>query len=470
MENKSSFINENFLLQSEFAKLLYHEYAKDLPIIDYHNHLPPGQIAGNHVFSNISEAWLAGDHYKWRAMRALGVDERYITGDATDPEKFDKWAAAVPDTIRNPLYHWTHLELLRYFGIDELLSARNAKAIYRETSERLQQPSHSAVGLLQQQHVESLCTTDEPHDSLEHHTQIAGQAISPKVFPAFRPDKAFAIDTGADYNSYLEVLGEAANREIKNYADLLEVLEGRMDHFHEHGCRLSDHGMEQLYFYKEGTHDSESIFAKVRNGKDISREEIEYFKARILVFLCKNYHKRGWGQQFHLGAIRDNNTRLLASLGPNTGFDSIGDFSQARALSSFLDELDSSDQLAKTIVYNLNPSDNEVFATMMGNFNDGSIRGKMQFGSGWWYLDQKDGMEQQMNTLSNMGILSTFVGMLTDSRSFLSFTRHEYFRRILCNLIGNDVVNGELPQDEKLLGKVVADICYHNASNYFDFN
>jgi len=470
MGNRTSFIDESFLLQSEFAKVLYHDYAKDLPIIDYHNHLPPQEIAENRTFENISQAWLAGDHYKWRAMRTLGIDEKYITGKSSDSEKFEKWAGVVPYTVRNPLYHWTHLELLRYFDINDLLSAENSEEVYRRTSERLQEKTHYAVGLLQQQNVESLCTTDEPHDTLEYHKRITEQGISPMVFPAFRPDRAFAIDTGASFISYLELLGDSENTTIDNYADLLNVLERRMDYFHEQGCRLSDHGLEQMYHYEEGVYDSESIFSKVKKGSLISKEEIQYFKSRFLVFLGKNYHKRGWGQQFHLGAIRDNNKRLLTSLGPNTGFDSIGDFSQARALSGFLNELDSTDQLTKTIVYNLNPSDNEVFATMMGNFNDGTIKGKMQFGSGWWYMDQKDGMERQMNTLSNMGILSTFVGMLTDSRSFLSFTRHEYFRRILCNLIGNDVQNGELPKDEKLLGKIVADICYHNAKNYFDFN
>ncbi|MGF1558779.1 MAG: glucuronate isomerase [Flavobacteriaceae bacterium] len=469
MKNNTSFIDDDFLLQSEFAKLLYHDYAKDLPIIDYHNHLPPKEIAENRNFENISQAWLAGDHYKWRAMRTLGIDEKFITGNASDIEKFRKWADAVPFTIRNPLYHWTHLELLRYFNSHDLLCAENANEFYIETSQQLQETTHSAVGLLQQRKVESLCTTDEPHDTLVHHKNIAEQRIFPKVFPAFRPDKAFAIEENASYISYLELLGNSENRTIQTYADLLDVLERRMDFFQEHGCKISDHGLEQMYHYKEGVHDSESIFTKVRNGGAISTDEIHYFKARFLIFLGKNYHKRGWVQQFHLGALRDNNRRLLTSLGPNTGFDSIGDFSQARALSGFLNELDTTDQLTKTIVYNINPSENEVFATMMGNFNDGSIKGKMQFGSGWWYLDQKDGMERQMNCLSNMGVLSTFVGMLTDSRSFLSFTRHEYFRRILCNLIGNDVQNGELPKDEKLLGKIVANVSYHNAKDYFDF-
>jgi glucuronate isomerase len=465
-----TFINDDFLLQSDFAKTLYHNYAKELPIIDYHNHLPPQEIDKNRVFENISQAWLAGDHYKWRAMRTFGIDERYITGNATDKEKFLKWAETVPYTVRNPLYHWTHLELQRYFGIQELLGPDNAEDIYERTSEMLQQNSHRTLGLLQQQNVESLCTTDESIDSLQYHKNLKQKGISPKVFPTFRPDKTFAIEQGESYIAYMKKLGEASNINIESYKDLLAALENRINYFHEQGGRLADHGLEQLYHFKEGTFNADNLFKKALEGKSISEQETQYFKAQVLLFLGRSYHKKGWVQQFHIGAIRDNNKRLLCKLGPDTGFDSIGDFSQARALSGFLNELDGTDQLAKTIIYNLNPSDNEVIATMVGNFNDGSIRGKVQFGSGWWFLDQKDGMEKQMNTLSNMGLLSCFVGMLTDSRSFLSFPRHEYFRRILCNLIGNDVVNGELPADEKLLGKIVSDISYYNAKNFFDFN
>ncbi|MBC8768334.1 glucuronate isomerase [Arenibacter sp. BSSL-BM3] len=465
-----TFINDDFLLQSDFAKTLYHNYAKELPIIDYHNHLPPQEIDNNRVFENISQAWLAGDHYKWRAMRAFGINERYITGNATDKEKFLKWAETVPYTVRNPLYHWTHLELQRYFGIQELLGPDNAEEIYEKTSAMLQQPSHNTIGLLQQQKVESLCTTDESIDTLQFHKNIKQKGITPKVFPTFRPDKTFAIELGAAYVAYMEKLGEASNINITSFKDLLAALENRINYFHEQGGRLADHGLEQLYHFKEGTYDAESLFKKVLDGKALTVDEVQYFKAQVLLFLGRTYHKKGWVQQFHIGAIRDNNKRLLSKLGPDTGFDSIGDFSQARALSGFLNELDGTDQLAKTIIYNLNPSDNEVIATMVGNFNDGSVRGKVQFGSGWWFLDQKDGMEKQMNVLSNMGLLSCFVGMLTDSRSFLSFPRHEYFRRILCNLIGKDVVNGELPADEKLLGKIVSDISYYNAKNFFDFN
>ncbi|MCM4167683.1 Uronate isomerase [Arenibacter antarcticus] len=465
-----NFLDENFLLQSDFAERLYHDYAKSLPIIDYHNHLSPKEIAVNHQFETISEAWLAGDHYKWRAMRSMGVNEKYITGNATDKEKFVQWANIVPYTVRNPLYHWTHLELQRYFGIHELLGPSTAEDIYERANAKLKQESHYTLGLLQQQNVESLCTTDEPISSLEHHKSILEQGISPKVYPTFRPDKTFAIEGGKAYLQYMDQLGEASGVTINSYEDLLAALENRIHYFHERGCRLADHGLEQLYFFKEGAFNVKNIFLKAKDAIALSQEEVHYFKAQVLLFLGTKYHEMGWVQQFHLGAIRDNNKRLLTQLGPDTGFDSIGDFSQARALSGFLNKLDSSDQLAKTIIYNLNPSDNPVIATMVGNFNDGSVKGKVQFGSGWWFLDQKNGMEEQMDTLSNMGLLSCFVGMLTDSRSFLSFTRHEYFRRILCNLIAKDVVKGELPADEKWLGKIVSDISYYNAKTYFDFN
>ncbi|MDX1328542.1 MAG: glucuronate isomerase [Arenibacter sp.] len=465
-----NFLEDDFLLQSDFAQRLYHGYAKDLPIIDYHNHLSPKEIAENYQFNTISEAWLAGDHYKWRAMRAMGIHEDYITGKASDKEKFLKWASTVPFTVRNPLYHWTHLELQRYFGIHELLGPDTAEEIYENTNAQLAQKSHYAQGLLQQQQVESLCTTDEPIATLEYHRSIKKQGVSPKVFPTFRPDKAFALEGGDDYVLYLEQLSEVSGIAIKNYEDLLEALDNRIQFFHEQGCRLADHGLEQLYFFEEGTYNIQECFLKVKNGRPITQDQVNYFKSQVLLFLGRKYHAMGWAQQFHLGAIRDNNKRLLSQLGPDTGFDSIGDYPQARALSGFLNALDSTDQLAKTIIYNLNPADNAVIATMVGNFNDGSVKGKVQFGSGWWFLDQKQGMEEQMNTLSNMGLLSCFVGMLTDSRSFLSFTRHEYFRRILCNLLAKDVVNGELPADEKWLGKIVSDISYYNAKSYFDFN
>ncbi|MFD0796538.1 glucuronate isomerase [Maribacter chungangensis] len=462
-----TFITDDFLLQNEFSKKLYHGFAADLPIIDYHNHLPPNEIAENRVFENISQVWLAGDHYKWRAMRALGIDEKYITGAASDRDKFLKWAETVPYTVRNPLYHWTHLELQRYFDIDTLLSPENAEEIYDRTAFMLQQPSHHTVGLLQGKNVEYLCTTDDPIDALEHHKSIGNQQILPKVLPTFRPDKAFAIEDSVSYIQYVEKLGAVVGSEIKNYDDLLSALAQRINYFHNVGGRLADHGLGQMYYADHENFNCDTLFKKAISQKSLTMQEVDFFKAKTLLFLSREYHKRGWIQQFHLGAIRNNNKRLLTSLGPDTGFDSMGDYSQAKTLSGFLNDLDRTDQLTKTILYNLNPSDNEVFATMAGNFNDGTIKGKVQFGSAWWFLDQKDGMEKQINTLSNMGLLSCFVGMLTDSRSFLSFPRHEYFRRILCNLIGRDVANGELPADEKWLGKIVGDICYHNAKDYF---
>ena len=466
----NAFITDDFLLQSEFAKTLYHDYAKKLPIIDYHNHLSPKQIADNTSFENITQVWLYGDHYKWRAMRAYGINEKYITGNASDKDKFLKWAEVVPYTLRNPLYHWTHLELQRYFGVQELLTPENAEAIFNSTEKILQQTTHSTCGLLAQQHVESLCTTDDPADDLSHHKRIADSDKKVRVFPTFRPDKAYAIENTKAYMAYLQNLETAVGFSIDSYDDLLSALENRIDYFDAHGCRLSDHGLEQLHFFSDKIYNVSKLFKSVKSGATLSTEQVQFFRAETMLALGKFYHKKGWTQQLHLGPIRNNNKRLLKKLGPDTGFDSIGDFSQAVGLSGFLNALDSTDQLAKTIVYNLNPADNEVFATMVGNFNDGNIKGKVQFGAAWWFLDQKDGMEKQLNTLSSQGLLSCFIGMLTDSRSFLSFPRHEYFRRILCNLIAVDVVNGELPKDEKWLGKIVSDICYHNAKNYFEFN
>ncbi|WP_308991298.1 glucuronate isomerase [Mariniflexile litorale] len=469
MDTKHSTIfHEDFLLRSEIAKALYHNYAKDLPIIDYHNHLPPENIAKNHQFENCSQVWLAGDHYKWRAMRTLGIDEKYITGNASDREKFQKWGEAVPYTLRNPLYHWSHLELKRYYGIDELLTGENANTIYDETMRQLQQKSHSTRGLLEMQNVEVVCTTEDPLDDLRHHKNLRSQDVSLVMSTAFRPDKAFAVEDAPSFLQYLEQLEQVSAVSISNFDDLLEALDKRIDYFHENGCRLSDHGLELLPYFKTGAFDIIVIFNKIKNHKVLSQDEINYFKCETLKHLCKEYHKRGWVQQFHLGALRSVNSRMLQLRGRDSGWDSIGDFPQARSLGQFLNYLDSTDQLTKTILYNLNPADNELIATMIGNFNDGSIRGKIQFGAGWWFLDQKDGMEKQMNALSNMGLLSCFVGMLTDSRSFMSFPRHEYFRRILCNLIGNDVTNGELPADEKWLGKIISDISYYNAKNYFN--
>ena len=464
-----TFLTQDFLLQNNFAKKIYHTYAKDLPIIDYHNHLSPKQIAEDTQFKNITQVWLYGDHYKWRAMRAFGIDEKYITGDATDKEKFLKWAEVVPYTIKNPLFHWTALELKAYFNIDEILTPENAEEIYDKTSKILQQKTHSANGLLKMQRVESLCTTDDPIDFLKYHIAIQKDTSKVKTFPTFRPDKSFAVEDPTSYNEYVSKLASVSGIPINSYNDLLNALKNRIHFFNENGCRLSDHGFEQLYFFEKDTYDIHSLFDKVKNNQSLNDDEVAFFKFKTVIELCKMYHTIGWTQQFHLGAIRNNNKRLLDELGPDTGFDSIGDFSQANPLSGVLNSLDSTNQLAKTIVYNLNPADSEVFATMAGNFNDGTVKGKMQYGAAWWFLDQKDGMEKQINALSNLGLLSCFVGMLTDSRSFLSFPRHEYFRRILCNIIGTDVENGELPADEKFLGKIVSDICYNNAKNYFNF-
>jgi glucuronate isomerase len=465
-----NFLTEDFLLQNEFARKLYHQYAKDLPIIDYHCHLSPQDIARDRKFENITKVWLEGDHYKWRAMRTLGIDEKYITGNAADDEKFDQWAFAVPYTMRNPLYHWTHLELKRYFGIDEVLNPGSAKKIYAVCSEQLASPGHTTRMLLTKMKVEVVCTTDDPADALEDHLNIQQDDFDVMILPTFRPDKSFGIEYPSTYKAYLSKLSVASGIEITSFSLLLQALENRVNFFHKTGCRLADHGLEYLYYPENNkSYSPQTLFEKVMQGTVLSKEETIFYKYSVLVELGKMYHAKGWTQQFHIGALRNTNDRMLSKLGPDTGFDSIGDFSQARGLAKFLNELDSSNQLTKTILYNLNPADNEVMATMIGNFNDGSTKGKIQFGSAWWFLDQKDGMEKQINTLSNLGLLSCFIGMLTDSRSFLSYPRHEYFRRILCNLIGKDVANGELPEDEKWLGKLVADICYHNAKTYFNF-
>ncbi|HEX8425528.1 glucuronate isomerase [Hymenobacter sp.] len=467
---KKPFLNEDFLLQTETAQQLYHEYAKSMPIIDYHNHLLPDQIAQDRQFDNITQIWLYGDHYKWRAMRTNGVPERYITGDASDWEKFEKWAETVPQTVRNPLYHWTHLELQRYFGITELLNKDSARRIYDECSAKLQTPEYTVQNLLRRMNVEVLCTTDDPADTLEHHRALAASGFEVRVLPAFRADKAMTPENAAAYNQYLDKLGEAAAVDIRTFFDLQTALRLRHDYFAALGCRLSDHGLEQIYAADYTEAEINAIFVKVRGGEELTANEVLQFKSAMLVLLAEMDWEKGWTQQYHLGALRNNNSRMLRQLGPDTGWDSIGDFSQGQALSRFLDRLDGQDKLAKTIIYNLNPADNELIATMIGNFNDGSVAGKVQFGSGWWFLDQKDGMEKQINALSNMGLLSRFVGMLTDSRSFLSYPRHEYFRRVLCNLLGTDVENGELPDDMELLGTIVQNICYNNAKAYFGFD
>lgn len=463
------FLSENFLLQSEAARHLYFEYARSMPIIDYHNHLSAQEIAEDWVFENLTRVWLNGDHYKWRAMRANGVSEDYCTGSRSDFEKFEKWAATVPFTLRNPLYHWTHLELKRYFGIDELLTPTTASAIYRQCNEKLQTPAYAVRNLLRMMNVETLCTTDDPVDSLEFHQQIANSGFEINVLPAFRPDKAMAVEHAQTFNDYLARLERAADQSIYHFNDFLDALKKRHDFFAAAGARISDHGLEEIYAEDFTLPEIKSIFQKIRNGHDLTYPEIRKFKSAMLVHFSVWDWEKGWTQQFHLGALRNNNSRLLKKTGPDTGGDSIGDFRQGLALTKFLDRLDAGNQLAKTILYNVNPADNELFAAMIGNFNDGSVAGKIQFGSAWWFMDQKDGMERQLNALSNMGLISRFVGMLTDSRSFLSFPRHEYFRRILCNLFGRDIENGELPRDFEWIGKIIRDICYYNAKNYFNF-
>ncbi len=464
----NSFIHDQFLLKNKYAQELYHNYAAHQPIIDYHNHLPPKEIAENRVFENISQVWLAGDHYKWRAMRTLGVDEKFITGTASDKEKFIAWAKSVPATVRNPLYHWTHLELKRYFGVDVLLNEQNASEIYDEINQKLQTPAYTCLGLLEQRNVETVCTTEDPTDTLVHHQNYSKTHPKIKMSTAFRPDKAIFIEN-EEYNVYLDRLAASAEMEISTFQNLKDALNKRMVYFHENGCRLCDHGLNYVPFAEATESEIEKIFEKRRAGKQVSKEEQEKFQTSLLLFLGETYHEFKWVQQFHLGALRNNNERMLNLLGPDTGWDSIGDFQQASALSKFLNALDKKDKLTKTILYNLNPADNEVLATMIGNFNDGKIKGKMQFGSGWWFLDQKDGIVKQLNALSNMGMLSSFIGMLTDSRSFLSFPRHEYFRRILCNIFGEEMESGELPTDIEMMGKIISDISYHNAKNYFDF-
>jgi glucuronate isomerase len=461
------FLDEHFLLHTKTSQQLYHDFAKHLPIIDYHNHLPPDQIAHNHPFENITQAWLYGDHYKWRAMRANGVDESYCTGNKPDAEKFGQWAATVPYTLRNPLYHWTHLELQRYFDIYDLLSPATATAIYGECSAKLASPEYSVHNLLHKMKVEMLCTTDDPTDSLEYHQQIAGSGFGIIVLPAFRPDKAMAVENTAAYNAYINKLEAVTNIPINTLDNLLEALQQRVDYFAAHGCILSDHGLENAIAEDYTYSTAGEIFLKVRQGEVVSKPEVLQFKSLMLVETAKMYHAKAWVQQYHIGAIRNNNSRAQRLLGADTGWDSIGNSITAASLSKFLDTLDSTNQLAKTILYNLNPADNALMATMAGNFNDGSVAGKIQWGSAWWFLDQKDGMTQQINVLSNMGLLSRFVGMLTDSRSFLSFPRHEYFRRILCNIFGEEIEKGELPGDIAWTGKIIQDICYGNAKGYF---
>jgi glucuronate isomerase len=464
----SKFLDEDFLLQSDEARQLYHNHAEKTSIIDYHNHLSPKDIAENRQFSNLTEIWLEGDHYKWRAMRINGIDEKFCTGKASPEEKFMKWAETVPYTMRNPLYHWTHLELKRHFGVTDLLDSKTAKKIYEDCSSLLKTEDFKVQGILKKMKAEIVCTTDDPCDDLQYH-KVMQSSTTLRMYPTWRPDKSFGFDDPAGYIAYLKKLSGLTSIDITSLQSLFSALEKRINFFHEMGCHVSDHGLETLPFSTITEKEAEKLFAKVLKGEALNELEKVDLRFTILSQQCRFYHAKGWVQQFHLGALRNNNSRMMRELGPDTGFDSTGDFSQARTMAQFFNQLDNTNQLAKTIIYNLNPADNELFATMTGNFNDGSSPGKMQWGSGWWFLDQKDGMEKQMNTLSNMGLLSRFVGMVTDSRSFLSFPRHEYFRRILCNLIGEDVKRGELPGDMAHLGKMVENICYGNAKSYFGF-
>lgn len=463
------FLDKNFILETATAEKLYHDHAANMPIIDYHCHLPPEDIAADRKFKNLTKIWLDGDHYKWRAMRTNGVDEYFITGDADDFAKFQKWAETVPYTMRNPLYHWTHMELQRPFGVHKLLNGDTAKEIYDICTGLLQKDEFSCRGLLNQFDVRAVCTTDDPIDSLEHHRSIKESGFNVKILPTFRPDKAMAVDDQKTYNAYLNKLGEVANVDIVEFNHLLDAIKLRHDFFGSMGGRLSDHGIEHIYAEDYNDHEIQAIFDKIRAGKDLDQIEILKFKSAMLVHFGIMDREKGWTQQFHLGALRNNNSRMLKKLGPDTGFDSIGDFEMARPLSRFLDKLDSENQLPKTILYNLNPRDNYLIGTMIGNFNDGSVASKINFGTGWWFLDQREGMEMQLNALSNLGLLSRFLGMLTDSRSFLSYPRHDYFRRILCNLIGRDVENGELPNDLDWLGNMVENISYNNAKEFFNF-
>ncbi len=463
------FMDKDFLLQTETAKELYHNHAAKMPIFDYHCHINPKQIADDVQFENMTQVWLYGDHYKWRGMRTNGVDERYCTGDASDWEKFEKWAETVPYTLRNPLFHWTHLELKKFFGIDKILNPSTAKEIWDECNAKLQTPGYSVRNIIRMANVHTICTTDDPIDPLEDHRRIKADGFEVAVLPAWRPDKAMAVENTETYNQYLDKLAGAAQLEIHSFQNFMVALDNRHQFFHENGCRLSDHGLETFIAEDYNQNEIDDIFVKIRGGADLSNEEILKFKSCMLYEFGIMDHSRGWTQQFHVGALRNNSTRLFKKLGPDVGLDSIGDFEMAKPMSKLLDRLDMNDQLTKTILYNLNPRDNELIGTMIGNFQDGSVPGKMQFGSGWWFLDQKDGMEKQINALSNLGLLSRFVGMLTDSRSFLSYVRHEYFRRTLCNILGNDVENGEIPHDMGLLGKMVENICFNNAKEYFKF-
>jgi glucuronate isomerase len=460
------FIHEKFLLHNRAAQRLYQQFARAAPILDYHCHLSPRDIAENRRFKNLFEIWLEGDHYKWRAMRANGVAEEFCTGNAEPLAKFRAWAATVPRTLRNPLYHWTHLELKRYFGIDDLLDEHSSARVWKKANEQLARAGLTTRGILKKFNVTTLCTIDDPADDLAHHKKIAADGVVTRVFPTFRPDKALTVDQPVPFNHWVNRLEQAANIDIGSLETFVSALRRRHDYFHAHGCRLSDHGLNQCPTSPCADKTAAAIFAKARRGQAASPEEQAQWAAFLMLLFGRWDAEKGWAKQLHLGALRNNNTRLLRQLGPDTGLDCMGDWAQVQALVSYLDMLDRDGQLPKVIVYNNNPKDNYALATAIGSFQDGSIPGKLQFGSGWWFLDQKEGIEWQLNALSNLGLLSCFVGMVTDSRSFMSYPRHEYFRRVLCNLIGREVERGELPNDEALLGTMIGNICYSNARNY----
>jgi glucuronate isomerase len=466
---KKQFINEDFVLSNDTARELYHGFSKKLPIIDFHSHLSPEAIATDHIFDNIGEIWLGGDHYKWRAMRINGIDEKYCSGDASYKDKFMKWAETVPYAAGNPLYHWTQLELSRYFGIDELLSPDSAEYIYEQTSEILRSPEYSTVNLLKMMNVEMVGTTDDPVDSLEHHKTIKNSDTDIKVLPTFRADAVLKTEDPAGFIQYIQRLSEASDIDINSFETLVEALDKRHAYFHENGCRLSDSGPERFFLADYTDNEVSEIFIKLLAGKKLNTGETEKYKTAVMAELSRMNHKRGWVQQFHVGALRNNNTRKFLEMGPDTGWDSIGNTQDSKKMSGFLDLLDKTDQLAKTILYNLNPADNEMMITMCGNFSDGTTPAKVTYGAAWWFLDHISGMEKHLKDLSALGLLSRFIGMVTDSRSFLSFPRHEYFRRIVCNHIGNEVEKGLIPNDESILKMMVENISYYNAKNYFNF-
>jgi glucuronate isomerase len=465
----TSFIHDDFLLQNKAARKLYHEHAAEMPIIDYHNHLPPDEIAADYRFSNLTEIWLKGDHYKWRAMRTAGVDERFITGDATDREKFQAWAETVPLTLKNPLYHWTHLELKRYFDVDEPLNGDTAGRIWDHTENCLQKPEFSTRSLLERMNVEVVCTTDDAADTLAHHQAYAGEDRRFDMYPTFRPDKAMNIEQTEAFREYVNRLEQISGISISGYRDYLEALRQRHDFFHTMGCRASDHGIEEPYAGDYTESDVAAIFNRVRDGADPSEADVYTFKSALMYEFARMDFEKGWVFQMHIGALRNNNTKGFQSLGPDTGFDSIGDLPVARPLSRFLDRLEADDCLPRTILYNLNPADNAIISTMIGNFMAGGIPGRIQHGAAWWFHDQKEGMEEHLQTLANMSLLSHFVGMVTDSRSFLSFPRHEYYRRVLCHMLGTDIEQGIIPSDYKMVGDMVKKLCYENARQYFSF-